>query len=149
MIDIEFDSSIDTLASDLSGAIDKAWGEVVSVGEIRDQVRSLAREVLLTKMKGWVPSRDVVNLYPFFRNVQSFVNRYARCFSVKVEGKSVEVLLEPSLLISEGLPTNIGELLEFGNTQLPQFTHFDKVISLWQTRYADRLLGGLADLVVL
>lgn len=84
---------------------------------------------LQSMLGSWIPSKDVLERFPFFTDINEFVNRYSQCIQVEVDNaeNAVSLKLNKELLKKFNLPDNIMSILEYGTSVTPPFPHIRRL----------------------
>ena len=127
-----------------SKAIDRAWE--LSCVDAQDQIRNRIRKVLESKLLDWeIPNRLRLT-YPYLVNRKSLIDNYIKCIDVETRSgnkNEIAVGINEDRLLSLGLPKYLSDLLEFGNEDIPSFSHLTKGIDDWLISDSKKLFEKL------
>ena len=144
MISVEFKENprIDQIVDRIKDSVSASWD--ANSGEIESQITSIISGILSSKMSGWSPSVELLEKYPFFGNITRFISDYVSCFVVNTSDMEIKVSLDTDKLQSKGFPESMGDLLEFGGLDFPQFSHFRETIIQWNNSFASKFLDNVS-----
>jgi hypothetical protein len=81
-------------------------------------VESLKR-LILEELRRRLPTVEVSEgarkRFPSFRNIQTLLDRYGQCFRIEKTEDGARLVLDRTLLVKQGLPEMLPELLEYGS----------------------------------
>ena len=69
-------------------------------------------------------SSKVITKFPAFADLSSLLEKYTKCFRVEVTDIDASVVLDKEMLVSQGLPKELPDMLEYGDALgIPPIPH--------------------------
>ena len=106
------------------------------------EIKKQIKEQLQFRLNNWTPSSKVLEVYPFFKNINKLISDYDDCLVVLSNKEDfISVAIDVGKLKEKGLPENLRELLEYGNNLIPPFPHIRTVLHTVRTVVNKELEG--------
>ncbi len=125
-------------------SLKKSWEQIAP--EAVEQIKSRIRATLIEKLSLWTPDEEVLVKFPFLRTISGFVESYLHCVRVKLIGLSLAVIVDSEEAVKRGLPSEIGDLLEYGSSEFPQIAHMREAMNLWTNSEGLELLSKMGKM---
>ena len=122
----------------LKSALTRSFERIapMAVEQIKDRIKSILTE----KLAAWVPEDGALDNFPFLKTSTGFVESYLHCVRVETEGFFIGVIVDSDEAVRRGLPSEIGDLLEYGSSEFPQLAHIREAMDLWVANEGRQLM---------
>ena len=91
-------------------------------------VKEQIADDLSFKLETYEPPQTVLTQYPFFSDRRKLVKDYLSCIGIdELSNSRFSLVVAKEQLVRLGLPENLSQLLEYGNSILPPFPHLRNI----------------------